>query len=361
MSLFSAIARRALFTLEPETAHRMAITALGSGLLPPGCRATRDHRLATDLAGLIVPNPVGVAAGFDKDAEVPDALLRMGFGFTEIGTVTPLPQTGNPQPRVFRLPADQGVINRLGFNNGGHDPAFTRLCKAARKGIIGVNIGANKDADDRVADYVEGLERFHALAGYFTVNISSPNTPGLRDLQGRAQLADLLGRLAQSRAGLLASGQKRVPIFLKIAPDVAVDDLPGIVAEVHDNGLDGMIVSNTTLSRSGLTSDPGEAGGLSGRPVFERSTIMLAKVREIAGPDMTLIGVGGVWDGASALAKIEAGAHAVQLYTGMIYEGPRIASAICKEMVAEMDRRGLSTLDDIRGTRVTEWANRPLP
>ncbi|MCI5078236.1 quinone-dependent dihydroorotate dehydrogenase [Oricola sp.] len=348
------------FRFEPETAHAMALNALKSGLLP-ACTEKPDPRLEVVTAGLAFPNPVGVAAGFDKDAKVPDALLRIGFGFAEIGTTTPKPQSGNPRPRIFRLPADHAVINRLGFNNEGHDAAFERLVARHGRGIVGVNIGANKDAEDRIADYVTGLKRFYTLASYFTVNISSPNTPGLRDLQGRAQLAELLGRLDEARRAEEEIHKRAVPVLLKIAPDIAEADLDDIVAEVTDKRLDGMIVSNTTLSRKGISRDPGEAGGLSGRPVFERSTIVLAKTRERLGPSKTLIGVGGVDSGATALAKIEAGADLVQLYTGMIFRGPDIANAINRELSALLDDRAAASLLDLRGSRVADWAAKAIP
>ena len=348
------------FRFEPETAHRMAIAGLKTGVLP--VRAAKpDPRLSVTTAGLTFANPLGVAAGFDKDAEVPDELVAIGFGFAEIGTTTPKPQPGNPRPRIFRLPADHAVINRLGFNNEGHDAAFDRLTARRGRGLLGVNIGANKDADDRIADYVTGLHRFYTLADYFTVNISSPNTPGLRDLQGREQLARLLSRLAEARAQEEETHKRAVPVFLKIAPDITEDGLDDIVAEVLDKGLDGMIVSNTTLSREGIARDPGEAGGLSGRPVFERSTIVLAKTRDRLGPLKTLIGVGGVDSGETALAKIEAGADLVQLYTGMIYRGPGIANDITRELSAALDKRGVASIADLRDANMAEWAAKPIP
>lgn len=350
------LGQKLLFTFEPEHAHRIGIAALKSGLLPAPT-PVNDPRLRVDLAGLALPNPVGVAAGFDKDAEVPDALLRLGFGYTEIGTVTPKPQAGNPKPRVFRLPDDHGVINRLGFNNGGHDAAYARLTAAKRTGIIGVNIGANKDAEDRTQDYVTGLERFYALASYFTVNISSPNTPGLRDLQARGQLADLLKRVADARAAKMAQGAAHVPIFLKIAPDVTDADLDDIVAEVLANDIDGIIVSNTTLSRHGLRADPAETGGLSGRPLFDRATIMLAKTRQRAGKDLAIIGVGGVESAETAKQKIEAGADAVQLYSAMIYAGPGLAHTINRSLRSLLDRDGASSVRAWRDTQLDHWAS----
>lgn len=359
-ALWSCAGRWLSFRFEPETAHRMAIAGLKTGMLP--VRAAKpDPRLSVMTAGLVFPNPVGVAAGFDKDAEVPDELIATGFGFTEIGTTTPLPQPGNPRPRLFRLTADEAVINRLGFNNQGHDAACKRLVARRGRGVVGINIGANKEADDRIADYVTGLRRFYTLASYFTVNISSPNTPGLRDLQARGQLADLLARLRDARLAEADIHKRAVPVLLKIAPDITEEGLDDIVAEVTDKGLDGMIVSNTTLSRKGVSADPDEAGGLSGRPLFERSTIVLAKTRERLGPDRTLIGVGGVDSARTALDKIEAGADLVQLYTGMIYRGPGIANEINRGLSAALDKAGAASIADLRGKATKRWAAKPIP
>lgn len=354
------LGRWAMFRFDPETAHGLAIAALRTGLLP-AFSADADPRLAVEVAGLRFSNPIGVAAGFDKDAAVPDALLRLGFGFAEIGTVTPRPQTGNPAPRIFRLPADEAVINRLGFNNQGHDTAWQRLDARTGAGIVGVNIGANKDSADKAQDYVAGIERFFPLASYFTVNISSPNTPGLRDLQARGPLFDLLTRVAEARARQTEMTGRKVPIFLKIAPDITEADLDDIVAAVIDSGIDGMIVSNTTLSRAGINDDPGEAGGLSGKPLYERATILLAKTRQRAGPELALIGVGGVDGPQAALGKVEAGADLVQLYTGMIYQGPAIARRICKGLSSALDQAGVAAITDLRDQNVDEWASKPLP
>ncbi|QKV19327.1 quinone-dependent dihydroorotate dehydrogenase [Oricola thermophila] len=358
--LWTCAGRWLTFRLEPETAHRMSIAALKSGMVP--VRPPRpDPRLSVMTAGLAFPNPLGMAAGFDKDAEVPDELISIGFGFAEVGTTTPRPQPGNPRPRVFRLTADHAVINRLGFNNQGHEAAYERLVARRGHGVVGVNIGANKDSEDRIADYVAGLHRFYTLASYFTVNISSPNTPGLRDLQGREQLAELLARIGEARRKEEDIHKRAVPVFLKIAPDITEHGLDDIVAEVLDKGLDGMIVSNTTLSRAGLRHDPGETGGLSGRPVFERSTIALAKTRQRIGPEKTLIGVGGVDSAETALAKIEAGADLVQLYTGMIYQGPGIAGEISRGLSAALDKSGKASISELRGTKTREWAAKAIP
>ena len=347
--------------LEPEQAHRLAIRALKAGLVPAAQHGS-DPRLAVSIAGLSLANPVGVAAGFDKNAEVPDAMLAQGFGFTEIGTVTPKPQPGNPQPRVFRLPADRGVVNRLGFNNEGHEAAFRRLAaRAGRDGIVGVNVGANKDTDNRIRDYVEGVLRFYPVASYFTVNISSPNTPGLRDLQARASLAELLARVGEARIAGIEETGRRVPVFLKIAPDVGDAELEDIVAEVTDKRIDGIIVSNTTLSRAGLTTDAPATGGLSGRPLFARSTIMLARTRKLAGPDLVLIGAGGVENARTALEKIRAGADLVQLYTAMVYAGPGLGAQIVDGLGRALDEEKVHSLRDLRDTAVSDWAARPLP
>jgi len=359
-SVWECAGRWLTFRFEPEAAHRMAIAGLKSGMLPVR-PAKPDPRLSVMTAGLVFANPLGMAAGFDKDAEVPDELISIGFGFAEVGTTTPKPQAGNPRPRVFRLPGDHAVINRLGFNNQGHDAAFERLVARRGRGVVGVNIGANKDAEDRIADYVTGLSRFYTLASYFTVNISSPNTPGLRDLQGREQLAELLTRIGDARQAETETHKRAVPVLLKIAPDITEQGLDDIVAEVTDKGLDGMIVSNTTLSRTGISRDPGEAGGLSGKPLFERSTIVLAKTRERLGPEKTLIGVGGVDSAETALAKIEAGADLVQLYTGMIYRGPGIANEITRGLSAALDKAGVNSIAEMHGARMTDWAAKAIP
>ena len=358
-SLLDAAGRRALFAFDPETAHGLSITALKTGL-PLGHRAPPDLRLVARLGGLDFPNPLGMAAGYDKNAEVPDALIGLGFGFAEVGTVTPLPQPGNPKPRIFRLTRDQAVINRLGFNNEGHEAAFRRLSsRRGHKGIVGVNIGANKDTADRGADYIAGVFRFAPLCAYLTVNISSPNTPGLRNLQGREQLAELLLRVAEARR---SSAAPAVPILLKIAPDLHEGDLDDIAAEVEANGIDGIIVSNTTLSRAGLRADAqaNQSGGLSGRPLFGRSTAVLARIRKRVGARTILVGVGGVDSAETALEKIRAGADLVQLYTAMIYAGPSLPGRMVKGLSAYCDREGLTSLGEIRDSRVDHWAAQPI-
>jgi dihydroorotate dehydrogenase len=355
------LGRRGLFMFDPETAHGMSIAALKSGLVPV-CRAKDDPRLRQTVAGLDFANPLGMAAGYDKNAEVPDALLRLGFGFTEIGTVTPKPQSGNPRPRIFRLVEDEGVINRLGFNNEGHEAAYRRLTSLGGKGIVGVNIGANKDSEDRVADYVAGIRRFYSVARYFTANISSPNTPGLRDLQGRESLAVLLAAVLAARNEEAAKVGRKIPVFLKIAPDLNEEGMDDIAAEALAHNLDGLIVSNTTLSREGLKDQrqAKETGGLSGKPVFAKSTAVLARMRRRVGPAMPIIGVGGVSSAETALEKIRAGADLVQLYSCMIYEGPALPGRIVKDLSGLLDRERAASVRDLRDTKLDYWADRPL-
>ncbi|MEQ1942362.1 quinone-dependent dihydroorotate dehydrogenase [Mesorhizobium sp. VNQ89] len=357
LDVFEKIGRRALFCLDPETAHGLSIQALKAGV--PVARSPHyDERLRTTVAGVTFDNPLGMAAGYDKNAEAPDALLALGFGFTEVGTITPLPQSGNPKPRIFRLPEDHAVINRLGFNNQGHDAAEKRLAaRAWRAGTVGVNIGANKDSADRIRDYELGVERFAPFASYLTVNISSPNTPGLRDMQARTSLAELLFRVVTVRDGTVQKAGRKVPIFLKIAPDLHDADLADIAAEVLDNRIEGIIVSNTTISRPALTGRARmQAGGLSGKPLFERSTTALAKMRKLLGPQVTLVGVGGVESVDTALEKIRAGADLVQLYTGMIYAGPTLPGRIVKGFSKYLRSEGLKSLAEIRDSRVDHWA-----
>ena len=357
---WTRIGRPATFLLDAETAHGLAISGLKSGAISGGAYH-HDQRLSCSVAGLQFTNPIGMAAGFDKNAEVPDALLKLGFGYTEVGTITPLGQSGNPKPRIFRLTADDGVINRLGFNNAGHNAAIKRLeARSNQKGIVGINVGANKDSDDRANDYVLGIKAFYAFASYFTVNISSPNTPGLRDLQTRSQLSSLLTRVMNARAEMIEAHGKSIPVFLKIAPDVTDGDLDDIVAEVLDQKLDGLIVSNTTLDRTMLTQQSDEAGGLSGKPLFERSTIMLAKARQRAGKELAIIGVGGVDSAETAFAKVQAGADLVQLYTGMIYHGPTIANDINRGLSRILDERGAEKLTALRDENLDAWAAKPI-
>jgi dihydroorotate dehydrogenase len=341
-----------LLALPPERAHDLAVKSLELGLYP---RATApdDKRLAQHLFGLDFPNPIGMAAGFDKDARVPRELLAMGFGFVEVGTLTPRAQSGNPSPRMFRSMTDRAVINRLGFNNEGQEAALGRLLGGAA-GIVGVNIGAGRHSQDRIGDYVSGIKHMAEVARYFTVNISSPNTPGLRDLQAPEALDQLLKRVQEARAGTGA----KPPLLVKLAPDIADDDLPEVVRVILSHGIDGIVVSNTTLSREGL-SDPSfakEEGGLSGRPLFARATRMLARVYRLTEGALPLVGVGGIDSGEAALAKIEAGASLVQLYTGLVFEGPALIGCIKQALIAAMEQTGAESLKPLIGSRADEWA-----
>ncbi len=319
--------------LEPERAHGLAVRGLAC--LPARAPAVDDPRLAVAAFGLHFANPVGLAAGFDKEAEVPDAILGLGFGFTEVGTITPRPQPGNPRPRNFRLTEDRAVINRYGFNSGGHGPARGRLsARRGRTGIVGVNVGANKDSADRSADYVAGIKAFAGLASYFTANVSSPNTPGLRDLQEEKALDDLLGRVLEAR-NRHAPG---VPLLLKIAPDLALSHLDAVVGVARRRGVDGMIVSNTTLARPTAlrSAHRGETGGLSGRPLFPLATRMLAETFVRVERQFPLVGVGGIDSPETAWAKITAGASLIQLYSALVYEGfglvPRIKAGLAEKL-----------------------------
>ena len=358
-SLFD-LARSALFVLDPEDAHDLTLKTLEQGIYPRA-GAPDDPILATTAFGLQFPNPVAIAAGFDKDARVFTAVLGLGCGFCEVGTTTPLPQSGNPRPRVFRLIHDRGVINRLGFNSEGHAVALDRLQKRTRGQIIAVNIGANKTSSDRTGDYVTGLEAFYGAASFFVVNISSPNTPGLRDLQTPVALDELLGRLMARRDAFVAGGQPKRPIVVKLAPDIAEADIAPIVAKLLEYDVDGIAVSNTTLSRAGLSDDhAAEAGGLSGRPLFDRATVMLARVYCETGGRVPLIGIGGIDSEDAALAKIEAGATLIQLYTGLIYEGPGLIGRIKTQLVQHCRAQGVSSLSELTGTKAKDWAGRPL-
>jgi dihydroorotate dehydrogenase len=338
------LGRPLLRFIEPERAHCLTIAALKLGLAPRTC-APDPASLGVDLWGLHFPNPVGIAAGFDKNGEVPDAMLALGMGFAEVGTVTPRPQPGNPRPRIFRLEAERAVINRFGFNNEGHAALKRRLeARRARGGIVGVNIGANKDSADRVADYVAGVTAFEGLASYFTVNISSPNTPGLRALQSREELEMLVSRVLAARKG-------NTPVLLKIAPDLSAEELAGIAAVALEKRLDGLIVSNTTIRREGFVAGPraGEAGGLSGRPLFALSTDVLRTMYRLTGGAIPLVGAGGIGSGADAYAKIRAGASLVQLYTALVYEGPGLVGRIKSELARLLAADGFAHVADAVG------------
>jgi dihydroorotate dehydrogenase len=355
-ALFDAV-RPLLFAAEPEVAHTLAMKALKLGLVV-GRRADADPRLSQTLLGLTFANPIGLAAGFDKDGEVPGEILRLGFGFVEVGTVTPLPQAGNPKPRLFRLAGDAALINRMGFNNHGFGELKRRLAGRSFGGILGVNIGANKLSRDRLADYVAGVEAFAAVADYLAINVSSPNTPGLRDLQGKAELVNLLGAVTTARTSGEARFGRKLPLFLKIAPDLEEASLADIAEAVLAAGIDGVIVSNTTVSRDGLADlrQAKEAGGLSGRPLFRRSTILLAKLRLLVGKAVRLVGVGGVDSGETALAKLTAGADLVQLYTGFIFRGPQLASEIAVDLGRRLDASGARSIGEVVGTETEAWA-----
>lgn len=348
---FGNLAVSLLRRLDPEDAHRATIAALK--LLPPKMPPRDDPRLAVRAFGLDFPNPIGVAAGFDKNAEVADAMLGLGFGFTEVGTLTPLPQPGNPRPRNFRLVEDRAVINRYGFNNDGHARAHARLAaRRGRSGIVGVNVGANKDSSDRIADYVRGVAAFSDVASYFTINVSSPNTPGLRDLQEPAALDELLSRALDARERAVV----RRPVLLKIAPDLTLAQLDGIVRVARDRRVDGMIVSNTTLARPATLVSPlaKEGGGLSGAPLFELSTRMLAAAYVRVEGQFPLVGVGGVDGAQAALVKLEAGASLVQLYSAMVYEGPGLVERIKRGLLAALEREKTS-LSALVGRRSTSY------
>ncbi len=344
MNLYQRVMRPLLFCFPPETVHDVTVTALkyaGRILPDPG---PDDYMLGVTALGLNFPNPFGVAAGFDKNAEAAEGLRRLGFGFVEVGTLTPEPQIGNPQPRIFRLPEAEAVINRLGFNNEGQISAYERLREAPPSGILGVNIGANKTATDRIADYVTGVSRFKSIADYLTINISSPNTPGLRDLQASDQLDELLGRVHET--------DPHVPIVLKIAPDLHDADLADITALALKHKLSGLIISNTTIDHSSVSDLPygDEAGGLSGRPLMARSTEVLREVYRHVGSQLTLIGVGGVSTGADAMAKIQAGASLVQLYSSMIYQGPFLVRKLKHDLLQRLRAEGYRSLSDAIGS-----------
>jgi dihydroorotate dehydrogenase len=343
----SKLALPFLRLLSPETAHRATIAGLRLGLAGHD-RAPDDPVLAIRRFGLDFANPVGLAAGFDKNAEVVDAVLRLGFGFAEFGTVTPRPQPGNPKPRIFRLPDQRAVINRLGFNNAGLEAAAERAAQLRRsRGIVGGNIGKNKDSTDAVADYVTGAARLSPLVDYLTVNVSSPNTPGLRALQGRTILTELLSAVQAAR-------KKPLPVLVKIAPDLTDSDLDDIIHAAVDSKIAGIIVSNTTIDRpSDLPRDlAAETGGLSGVPLFKPSTEILRKVYRLSGGTIPLVGVGGIASADDAYAKIRAGASLVQLYTALVYQGPGLVTLIKSGLAARLRADGFARLEDAVGTEV---------
>lgn len=346
MKALEAAGLRVLRGFDPETAHGLALKALNTGLGPRGGAVTSD-RLRCSVAGLDLPNPVGLAAGFDKNAEALDALGRTGFGFLEVGAATPLPQQGNPRPRLFRLTEDAAAINRFGFNNQGMEPIADRLARRPKGRIVGLNLGANKTSDDRAADFARVLARCGAHVDFATVNVSSPNTEKLRDLQGKAALAALL-------AGVMDANAAGIPVFLKIAPDLSDADLADVAEVAGASGISAIIATNTTLSRDGLASrHKDQAGGLSGQPLFEKSTRVLARLATLT--DVPLIGVGGIGSAEQAYAKIRAGAHAVQLYTALVYGGISLAGEIAEGLDKLLARDGFATVADAVGTGKEDW------
>lgn len=349
LNLPETLALMALRRMDPERAHGLALGALRAGLGPRGGPVATE-RLVTTVAGLRLPNPIGLAAGFDKNATALDALARSPFGFLEVGAATPRPQPGNPRPRLFRLAEDRAAINRFGFNNDGAERIARRLARRPHGRILGLNLGANKDSTDRAADFAAVLARCGDDVDFATVNVSSPNTERLRDLQGPAALTALLARVTEANAAL----RKPVPLFLKIAPDLTDDELAGIVEVAEAAGLAGLIATNTTLARDGLRSThAAEAGGLSGQPLFERSTRVLARLSRLT--RLPLIGVGGVASGEQAYQKIRAGACAVQLYTGLVYGGLGLVTRIAFELDARLLRDGFATVAEAVGTGRDDW------
>jgi dihydroorotate dehydrogenase len=349
MTLLEQIGMRVLRSTDPEVAHGLALKSLNLGLGPKAGPFTTP-RLATTVAGMSLPNPVGLAAGFDKNATALHALAKCGFGFVEVGAITPRPQPGNPKPRLFRLTEDQAAINRFGFNNEGMEAAATRLANRPRGGIIGLNLGANKDSEDRAADFARVLARCGAHLDFATVNVSSPNTEKLRDLQGKDALAALLAGVIETNAGLA----KPLPIFLKIAPDLTHEELDDVAEVANASGIAGIIATNTTLSRDGLRSvHKDEKGGLSGQPVFEKSTRLLARLSGLT--TLPIIGVGGVGSAEQAYQKIRAGASAVQLYTALVYGGISLADDIARGLDVLLARDGFANIAEAVGTGRGDW------
>lgn len=344
MSLYRTFAWPFIRQLDAEAAHKLTLNLLQTGLVPASGHVD-DPVLATTLFGRALGNPVGLAAGFDKNALVPDAMLRLGFGFVEVGGVTPKPQPGNPQPRLFRLEEDRAIVNRMGFNNEGLEVMAQRLQRRARLGVVGANLGANKDSPDRPGDYAILYERLAPLVDFCVVNVSSPNTPGLRNLQGREELSALLGRLQPLH------GKLKTPLLVKIAPDLADEDIRDVAQLALDHRLDGIVATNTTIARpaSLRSRHAGETGGLSGAPLRERATEVLRELYRQVGGKLTLIGVGGIASGADAYARIRAGADVVQLYSALVYEGPGLVTRIRRELAALLKRDGFRSLKDAVG------------
>ncbi len=345
MSVLERLALPVLRRLDPETAHGLALDALRAGLGPRGGPVSTP-RLATELAGIALPNPIGLAAGFDKNAVAVGPLLRVGFGFIEVGAATPRPQPGNPRPRLFRLSEDRAAINRFGFNNDGQEAIAARLARRPATGVVGLNLGANKTSADRAADFAEVLGCAGPLVDFVTVNVSSPNTERLRDLQGPEALAGLLAGVNAANDALA----RPTPVFLKIAPDLNADALVETVAVALEAGVAGIVATNTTVAREGLrASARDEAGGLSGRPLFDRSTAVLARVHLLTEGRVPLIGVGGVESAKTAYAKIRAGATAVQLYTALVYGGISLARRIALGLDALLAADGFASVSEAVG------------
>ena len=351
MSVLESLGLAALRRIDPETAHGLAIRALTSGLMPlPG--PVTSTRLKTTLAGIDLPNPVGLAAGFDKNGDALAQLARAGFGFVEVGATTPRPQPGNPRPRLFRLTEDRAAINRFGFNNQGMEAMEKRLAARPKDAVIGLNLGANKDSADRAEDFARVLAHCGRHLDFATVNVSSPNTEKLRDLQGAAALAALLAGVMEARAWL----PRPIPVFLKIAPDLTASELSEIADVARQTGIDAIIATNTTLDRAGLASPHrDEKGGLSGAPLFKKSTRVLAQLSQLTDGQIPLIGVGGISSAEQAYQKIRAGASAVQLYTALVYHGLSLVPQIANGLDALLARDGFATVADAVGTGRADW------
>lgn len=346
MALFD-VAGPLIRCLDPEKAHWLTVRALRCGLVPKPVLKPRP-KLSSEVLGLSFPNPLGLAAGFDKDAEVPDAMLSLGFGFTEVGSITPLAQPGNPKPRLFRLSEDRAVINRMGFNNNGAVVAYERLRARRRdRGLVGVNLGKNKTSEDAIADYVSGVERFSDVADYLVVNVSSPNTPGLRALQDKSSLVDLMQAVIAARN----AADCRPPVLLKIAPDLMGEDKQDIASVALETGVDGLICTNTTIERPDAlrSRHRAETGGLSGKPLFEASTRVLSEMYTLTKGQLPIVGVGGIHDADSAYAKIRAGASLLQLYSALVYEGPGLVLRILDGLEQRLDADGFETISQAVG------------
>lgn len=361
MTLLFTLAKPFLHRMDAEQAHDFTIKALKH--FPPHKKSTSETELNISLWGMNFENPIGLAAGFDKNGEVPDAMLGLGFGFVECGTVTPLAQKGNPQPRLFRLPSDEAVINRFGFNNAGHDAVLQNLKdRKHHHGIVGVNVGANKDSTDRITDYVRGIRAFFSVASYFTINISSPNTPGLRAMQSREILDDLLAYTLHERDETTRSHMKK-PVLLKIAPDISLQELDDIVEISRKRGIDGLIVSNTTIKRPKSLHDTAhrlQTGGLSGKPLYPLSTKILSEAFQRVERQFPLIGVGGINSARTAIGKIEAGATLVQLYSALVYKGPGLIEDIKQGLRERLKKDNLSSPLELVGTALEDWKDWPI-